>query len=108
MNHTKYIKSHFKNILDKNINYHEQSIKNSLMKPIEKTLTKQYTLKNPILHEYFIINSIEDFNRQASSESGEYIKETDQIIPYKFSVDNNYFHSKINISDDIRIIILIK
>ena len=107
MNHSKiikYIKSHFKNILDEKIKYHEQTIKNSLMKPIVNTLKKQYTLKNPILYEYCIINSIEDFNRQVSSESSEYAKETYQIIPYKLSVDNNYFNSKINITDDMRII----
>ena len=107
MNHEKiikYIKSHFKNILNEKIKYHEQTIKNSLMKPIVNTLKKQYTLKNPILYEYCVINSIGDFNRQVSSESSEYAKETDQIIVYKLSVDNNYFNSKIIITDDVRII----
>ena len=71
MNHEKIIKcikSHFKNILNEKIKYHEQTIKNSLMKPIVNTLKKQYTLKNPILYEYCVINSIGDFNRQVSSE----------------------------------------
>ena len=46
------------------------------MKLILNTLKKQYTLENPILHEYLIINSIEEFNRQVSSESSEFKKET--------------------------------
>ena len=107
MNHTKiikYIKSQFKNINDEKIKYHEQTIKNSLMKPIVNTLKRQYTLKNPILYEYCIINSIEDFNKQVSSESSEYAKETHQIISYKLSVDNNQVNNKINITDDMRII----
>ena len=46
MNHTKiikYIKSHFKNILDENIKFYEQIIKKNYMKPIintQKTKTK--------------------------------------------------------------------
>ena len=107
MSHTKiikYIKSHFKNIIDENIKYHEERIKNSIVKPIVNTLKKQYIFTNPILHEYCIINSIEDFNIQVSSESREYAKETDQIIPCKLSLDNNYFNTKINITDDMRLI----
>ena len=107
MNHSKivkYIKSHFKNILDENIKFHEQIIKNSLMKLIVNTLKKQYTLENAILHEHYLINSIEEFNRQVSSESREYSKEIDQIIPYKLSRDNNYLNSKIIITDDMRIL----
>ena len=107
MNHTKiikYIKSQFKNILDENIKFHKQIIKNSLMKPIVNTLKKQNTLENPILHGQYIINSIEEFNTQVSSESREYSKEVNQTIPYKLSLDNTYFNSEINIIDDIRII----
>ena len=108
MNHTKiikYIKSHFKNILDENIKFYEQIIKNNYMKPIANTHTqKKYTLKNPLLYEDCIINSIEDLNRQLSSESNEYAKQTDQIIQYILSLDNNCFNSKIDITDDIRIL----
>ena len=107
MNHTKiikYIKSQFENILDENIKFHKQIIKNSLMKPIVNTLKKQNTLENPILHGQYIINSIEEFNTQVSSESREYSKEVNQTIPYKLSLDNTYFNSEINIIDDIRII----
>ena len=107
MNHTKiikYTKSQFKNILDENIKFHKQIIKNSLMKPIVNTLKKQNTLENPILHGQYIINSIDEFNTQVSSESREYSKEVNQTIPYKLSLDNTYFNSEINIIDDIRII----
>ena len=107
MNHTKiikYIKSQFKNILDENIKFHKQIIKNSLMKPIVNTLKKQNTLENPILHGQYIINSIEESNTQVLSESREYSKEVNQTIPYKLSLDNTYFNSEINIIDDIRII----
>ena len=107
MNHTKiikYIKSHFKNILDENIKFHEQIIKNNYIKHIVNIQKKQYTLKNPIIHEHYIINSIEDLNRQISSESREYAQETHQIIPYKLSLDNNYFDGKIDIIDNIRTI----
>ena len=44
MNHTKiikYIKSHFKNILDENIKFYEQIIKNNYMKPIVNTKKKK-------------------------------------------------------------------
>ena len=45
---------------------HSKNILQSKVKPIEQTIRsntkKQYKLKNPILHEYYIINSIEEFN----------------------------------------------
>ena len=44
MNHTKiikYIKSHFKNILDENIKFYEQIIKSNYMKPIANTQKKK-------------------------------------------------------------------
>ena len=64
MNHnnvTKYIKSHFKNMLEDKIKSIEQSIRSNIK--------KQYKLKNPILHEYCIINSIEEFNRLLAAEN---------------------------------------
>ena len=107
MNHTKiikYIKSQFKNVVDDKIKYHEQSIKNSLIQPIKNNLTKQYNLKNPILCEYCIANSIEDFNTQLSAENSEYIKEVDHIFSYRLTVDNDYFDENIFISDDTKIL----
>ena len=55
MNHEyviKCIKSQFKNM-------HDDKIK-SLEGPKGSIIKKQYKLKNPILHEYCIINSIEE------------------------------------------------
>ena len=46
----KYIKCQFKNMLDDKIK--------SLQHPIRSNLNKQYKLKNPVLHEYCIINSV--------------------------------------------------
>ena len=107
MNHTKiikYIKSQFKNVVDDKIKYHEQSIKNSLIQPIKNNFTKQYNLKNPILCEYCITNSIEDFNTQLSAENSQYIKEVDHIFSYRLTVDNDYFDENIFISDDTKIL----
>ena len=99
MNHEdviKYIKSHLKNMLDEKIKSMEQSIRNNLK--------KQYKLKNPILHEYCIINSIEEFNRLLETENKEYMNEIGEIDEYKLTLDKNYFNGYIHISDDIKII----
>ena len=99
MNHEdviKYIKSHLKNMLDEKIKSMEQSIRNNLK--------KQYKLKNPILHEYSIINSIEEFNRLLETENKEYMNEIGEIDEYKLTLDKNYFNGYIHISDDIKII----
>ena len=99
MNHndvTKYIKCHFKNMLEDKIKSTEQ--------PIRSNIKKQYKLKNPIFHEYCIINSIEEFNRLLSAENKEYINEIDEIDEYKLTVDNDYFNKNIDISDDIKIV----
>ena len=47
-------KSHSKNILQSKVKPIEQAIRSNTK--------KQYKLKNPILHEYYIINNIEEFN----------------------------------------------
>ena len=99
MNHEdviKYIKSHLKNMLDEKIKSMEQSIRNNLK--------KQYKLKNPILHEYCIINSIEEFNRLLETENKEYMNEIGEIDEYKLTLDKNYFNGYIHLSDDIKII----
>ena len=44
---TKYVKSHFKNMLENQIK--------SIEKSIRSNIKKQYKLKNPILSEYCII-----------------------------------------------------
>ena len=99
MNHEdviKYIKSHFKNMLEDKIKSLEESIRNSLK--------KHYKWKNPILHEYCIINSIEEFNRLLTVENQEYMNEIGQIDEYALTLDNNYFNENIYINDDIKII----
>ena len=68
MNHEyviKYIKSQFKNMFNDMIK--------SLEDLIRSNIKKQYKLKNPILHEYCIINSIEEFNKLLTAENKEYI-----------------------------------
>ena len=63
MNHEcviKYIESHFKNMLDDKIK--------SLEPAIRSNLQKQYKLKNLILQEYCIINSIDEFNKLLTAE----------------------------------------
>ena len=57
----KYIKSQFKNMLGDKIKYLEHAIRSNLK--------KQYKLKNPVLHEYCIINSKEEFNQQKIKNS---------------------------------------
>ena len=101
MNHNdviKYIKSHFKNMLEDKIKTIEQSTR--------ANTKKQYKLKNPTLYEYCIINSIEEFNK-LSAENKEYKNEigvTDETDEYMLTVDNCYFNENIIVSDDIKII----
>ena len=107
MGHTeiiKYIKSNFKNMVNDKIKYHEQSVKNTLVEPIKNNLSKQYTLKTPILCEYSITSSIEDFNKILSAENNECIKGLDQIFTYKLTTDNDYFDEHIYINYDINIL----
>ena len=99
MNHEyviKYIKSQFKNMFNDMIK--------SLEDLIRSNIKKQYKLKNPILHEYCIINSIEEFNKLLTAENEQYINEISQIDEYILTLDNRYFNEKIYISNDIKII----
>ena len=99
MNHEyviKYIKSQFKNMFNDMIK--------SLEDLIRSNIKKQYKLKNPILHEYCIINSIEEFNKLLAAENKEYINEIGEIDEYILTLDNRYFNEKIYISNDIKII----
>ena len=98
MNHEdviKYIKSHFKNMLEDKVKSIEQAIRSSI--------NKQYKLKTSILHKYCIINSIEEFNKLLSAENKEYMNEIGDIEEYILTVDNNYFNENIVISDDIKL-----
>ena len=78
----------------------------SIEQAIRSNIKKQCKLKNPILHEYCILNSIEVFNRLLSAENKEYMNEIgdiDEIDEYMLTVDNDYFNENIAIFDDIKI-----
>ena len=96
MNHEeviKYIKNNFQNMLDDKIKSFENSVRNNLKKP--------FKLKNPILHEYCIINTIEEFNRLLSTENSIFSTENDaDTDKHMLTVDNDFFNKHINISDD--------
>ena len=102
MNHgdvIKYIKSHFKNMLEDKVKSIEQALRSNIK--------KQCKLKDPILHEYCIINSIEEFNRLLSAENKEYMNEIgdiDEIDEYMLTVDNDYFNENIAIFNDIKMV----
>ena len=102
MNHgdvIKYIKSHFKNMLEDKVKSIEQALRSNIK--------KQCKLKNPILHEYWIINSIEEFNRLLSAENKEYMNEIgdiDETDEYMLTVDNDYFNENIAIFNDIKMV----
>ena len=88
MNHTeiiKYIKSQFKNVIDDKIEYLERYIRSSL----NKLIKNQNILKNPVLHEYFIIDSLKEFNKQLPAENNECIKDLEESILYRLSIDSN-------------------
>ena len=68
----------------------EDKIK-SIEQSIRSNIKKQYKLKNPILHEHCIINSIEEFNRLLAAENKRYMNEIDkirEIDEYVLTVDN--------------------
>ena len=89
----KYIKTHFKNMVNEKIKSIEHAIKTNLK--------KTYRLKNPILHEYCIINTIEEFNRLLSIEISVFSSEIDESIDkYMLTIDNDFFITHIDISDD--------
>ena len=103
MNHTKiikYIKYQFKNMAKDKIKYYEQYICNSL----DKLIKNQYALKNPVLREYCIIESLNEFNIQLSSGNNECVKELEESVLYKLSLGNNCFHKNIDICDNMNIL----
>ena len=71
---------------------------------IRSNTEKQFKLENPMLHEYSIINSLEEFNKILLAWNKEYINEVGEIAKYLLTVDNDYFNDAIHISDDIKII----
>ena len=103
MNHTeiiKSIKSQFKNVVDDKIKYHERYIRSSP----NKLIKNQYTLKNLVLREYFIIDSLKKFNKQLPAENNECIKHLEESILYRLSIDSNYFNKNIDVCDNMNIL----
>ena len=84
MNHTKitkYIKSQFKNMVEDKIKHRERYIHIYL----NKLIKNQYILKNPVLREYCITDSITEFNRQISAENNKCIKEHEESVLYRLT-----------------------
>ena len=64
----------------------------------------QYTLKNPALREYSIIDSLKELNRQLSAENNECIKHLEESFSYRLSVDNDYVHENIHLYNNFNIL----
>ena len=90
----KYIKNYYKNIHDEEIIYMERTI--------AINLNKKYKLKNPILHEHCIINTLERLNNILSVEKSEYASNTEDN--YILTLDNIYFTESILIDENERIL----
>ena len=96
MNHNetiKYIKGHFKNMVDNKFKSIEHDVRSNPK--------KSYRLKNSILHEYCIINTIEEFNRLLSIENSIFSSEIDESVgKHMLAIGNDCFITHIDISDD--------
>ena len=71
---------------------------------LNKLIKNQYALKNSVLREYCIIDSLKEFNRQLSAENNECIKELEENVLYRLSLDNDYFHENIDICNNMNIL----
>ena len=96
MNHNeiiRYIKAHFKNMVDNKIKSIEHHVRSNPK--------KSYRLKNSVLHEYCIINTIEEFNRLLSIENSVFSSEIDESVgKHMLAIGNDCFITHIDISDD--------
>ena len=92
---TKYIDTHFKNIVDDKIKAFEQSVIKNY------NFEKTYKLKNPVLRKHFIINAIEEINNKLLLENKELRVDFDENTrDYFIRMDLNYFKKQGCISDD--------
>ena len=89
-------------MIDDKIKYHERYICSSL----NKLINNQYTLKNAILREYYMIDSLKEFNKQLSAENTECIKHLEESVLYRLSLDNDYFNKNIDICDNMNILMI--
>ena len=78
----RYIKTHFKNMVDEKIKSFELAIRTNL----KKTNRVKYL----ILHDYCISNTIAEFNRLLSKENSVFFSEIDETIDkYMLTADND-------------------
>ena len=83
---TKYINTHFKNIVDNKVKAFEQSIIKYY------NFEKTYKSKNPILHKHFIINANEEFNNNLTLENKEFRVCFDKdTLRYFIKLEHDYF-----------------
>ena len=95
---TKYINTHFKNIVDNKIKAFEQSVIKNY------NFGKTYELKNSILHKHFIINTIEEFNNKLALENKNFRVDFDEDThEYFIKIDFDFFKKEGCISDDEKI-----
>ena len=95
---TKYIDTHFKNIVDDKIKAFEQSVIKNY------NFEKTYKSKNPILRKHFIINAIEEFiNILALENKNLKVGFEDYTKKYFIKIDHDYFKKQGCISDDEKI-----
>ena len=95
----KYIKSQFKNIVNDKLKYYEQHICNFISKSKD-----QYTLKNPILRKNCIIDSLKELDIQPSAENNECIKDLEESVLSRPSVDNDCFEENIHLHNNLNIL----
>ena len=95
---TKYINTHFKNIVDNKIKTFEQSIIKNY------SFEETYELKNPILRKHFLINAIEEFNNNLALENKNFRFEFDEdTCKYFIKVHDDYFKKQGYISNEKKI-----
>ena len=96
---TKYINTHFKNIVDNKIKAFEQSVIKNY------NFEKTYELKNPILRKDFIINVIDEFNNKLALENKnfrvDFDEDTHEYLLHK--IDFDFFKKQGCISDDEKV-----
>ena len=97
MNHTDNIK-YIKSILFKTHNKSTQLMKHN----IADNLQNKYKLRNPTLHELYIVNSIEKVNKMLSYEFVDIMNNTEDN--YKLTLDNNYFDITVLVDKNERIL----
>ena len=69
---TKYINTHFKNIVDNKIKAYEQSVIKNY------NFEVRHELKNSILRKHFIINAIEEYNNKSTLENKNFRADFDE------------------------------